>query len=57
MSKRNELLNDINSSIDMIAESCRNVDNIDDASYVANCVHQWLDQLTSEIGAYEEEEE
>lgn len=55
---RSEIMDEINSTIDQICESCHNVDDdILEASYVANCVEQWLDQLRSEIEEYENTEE
>lgn len=58
MSKRKEIMENINSTIDQICESCHNVDDdILEACYVANCVEQWLDQLRREIEEYENTEE
>lgn len=56
MTKR-EALDNINSTIDQIRECCRNVDDDLDASYVANSVEIWSDQLRSDIRAYEDAEE
>lgn len=53
---RSEALRTINDTIDQIKECCRNVDDDLDASYVANSVEQWLDQLRNDIRAYEDAE-
>lgn len=53
---KSEALSDINSTIDQIRECCRNVSDDLDASYVANSVEMWLDQLRREVEAYEDAE-
>ncbi len=53
---KSEALRTINDTIDQIKDSCRNVDDDLDASYVANCVEQWLDQLRNDIRIYEDAE-
>lgn len=55
---KSEALYEINGTIDQIAECVRmHVDDVLDASYVANGVEQWLDQLRNDISAYDDAEE
>ncbi len=54
---KSEVLSEINGTIEQIKECCRNVDDDLDASYVANSVETWLDQLRNDIKAYEDAEE
>ena len=57
---REEQLTAMNSTIDMIKDSCGYALDISDAKYIASYVEQWLNQLLNEIDDYEnmsEEEE
>lgn len=54
---RTEIMSDINDTITQIRSCCDYVDNSLDASYVANNIEMWLDQLRNEIDKYDDSDE
>jgi hypothetical protein len=54
---KSEALDNINGTIEQIREYCRHVDDGMDASYVANSIESWLDQLRNDIRDYDDAED
>ena len=52
-----EIMSDINDTIKQIGSCCYYVDNSLDASYVANNIEMWLDQLRTEIERFDDADE
>ena len=55
---KSEALNDINGTISQIREYANRYANSGlEASYIANSIEQWLDQLRNDIRAYDDAKE
>ena len=54
---RDEILSEINDTIDTIKSYCNHVDDILDACYVKNNIETWLDTLREEIDKYDDANE